>query len=486
MPLSRLLAGYGQSPLADTPVTGLCLDSRALQAGDVFIALAGASGHGMAFVDQAIANGAAAVLYEPPLPSPLRAPAGAIALTGLRAALGALADRFHEQPSAAMTVIGVTGTNGKTSIVQLLAQALHARGLSVGTIGTLGAGLHGALAAGERTTPDVLHVHRLLADMRARGASHVAMEVSSHALDQGRVDAVRFAVAVFTNLTRDHLDYHGDMAHYGAAKAKLFASAGLTAAVVNLDDAFGRALFADLAASVRRIGTSSRGQADAMISAEAITTGSEGLSFVLRIGSAVAAVRSALIGRFNLDNLLAVAGVLHALGLAVSDIAAALAPLQPVPGRMSRAGGGRQPLLVVDYAHTPDALRQALASVREHARARVICVFGCGGERDSGKRPQMAAIAEAAADQVIVTDDNPRGECGDAIVADIMAGLQNPASVLIERDRARAIHAAIAMAQAGDVVLIAGKGHEQYQEIAGQRLPFDDMAVARAALESLP
>ena len=485
MPLSRLLAGHAPPPLPDTAVTGLCLDSRALHPGDAFFALSGGSGHGMAFADQAIADGAAALVYEPPLPAALRAPATAIAVPGLRAALGAIADRFHDRPSAAMTVIAVTGTNGKTSIVQLLAQALHTRGLTVGTIGTLGAGLHGALAAGERTTPDVLQVHRLLDDMRSQGATHVAMEVSSHALDQGRVDAVRFAVAVFTNLTRDHLDYHGDMARYGAAKAKLFASAGLATAVINLDDAFGSQLLARLPATLTRIGTSSRGRADALVAAEAVATGSEGLRFVLRIGNAVAAVRSVLIGRFNLDNLLAVAGVLHALHVPLQDIAKVLPQLQPVPGRMSRVGGGERPLVVVDYAHTPDALQQALASVRHHARGRVICVFGCGGARDRGKRPQMAAVAAAGAEQVIVTDDNPRGECGDAIVADILAGLDKRNTAIIQRDRARAIADAIAMAQPGDAVLIAGKGHEQYQHVGSQRLPFDDLAVARAALENV-
>ncbi len=483
MSLAQLLADYVHVLVPATTVTGLCLDSRAVRPGDAFFALAGGSTHGIAFAQTALTNGAAAVVYEPPLPAALRAPDNAIAVTGLRSVLGAIADRYHDRPSAAMTVIGVTGTNGKTSTVQLIAQALHARGQIAGTIGTLGAGLHGALAAGERTTPDVLQVHRLLDDMRAQGASHVAMEVSSHALEQGRIDAVRFALAVFTNLSRDHLDYHGDMASYGAAKAKLFDRPGLASAVVNLDDAFGAQLFGRLAPTVTRIGTSSRGHAEAMIAADAIETGSEGLVFVLRIGSEFAAVHSALIGRFNLDNLLAVAGVLHALGLTIQDIAAALAQLQPVPGRMSRVGGGKQPLVVVDYAHTPDALQQALASVREHARGRVICVFGCGGERDTGKRAQMAAIAEAGADAVIVTDDNPRGECGDAIVADIVTGLRDRGAAMIQRDRARAIADAIAKAHPGDVVLIAGKGHESYQEVAGQRLPFDDADVARAALE---
>lgn len=482
MSLASLLAGHVTVPIHEVQVSGLCLDSRAVTPGDAFFALAGGSGHGMAFADKARANGAVAVVYEPPLPNALRAGDDAIAVPGLRAALGAIADRFHRSPSADMALIGVTGTNGKTSCVQLIAQALDRRGLTVGSIGTLGAGLHGALLAGERTTPDVLQVHRLLAQMRAAGASHVAMEVSSHALDQGRVDGVRFAVAVFTNLSRDHLDYHGDMAAYGAAKARLFAWPGLAAAVINLDDAFGRRLAADLAPAIALIGTSSRAHPDAFITADEISAQSGGMSFRLQVGTAVHRVQSALIGRFNLDNLLTVAGVLHALDLDPAAIATALEALQPVPGRMSRLGGGNQPLVVVDYAHTPDALQQALASVREHARGRVICVFGCGGERDVGKRPQMAAIAEAGADTVFITDDNPRAECGDAIVADIVAGLSRHDSATIQRDRAQAIADAIAGARCGDVVLIAGKGHEPYQEIAGKRQPFDDMAIARAAL----
>lgn len=482
MTLATLLDGHVAAPIADIRVTGLCLDSRAVKPGDAFFALGGGNGHGMAFADQARANGAVAVVYEPPLPAALSAGADAIAVPGLRAALGVIADRFHQSPSAHMVLIGVTGTNGKTSTVQLIAQALDQRGLQVGSIGTLGAGLHGTLRAGERTTPDVLQVHRLLAQMRAAGASHVAMEVSSHALDQGRVDGVRFALAVFTNLSRDHLDYHGDMAAYGAAKARLFAWPGLPAAVINLDDAFGRDLVAGLAPSITLVGTSARGNPDAFIVADDIGAQTRGLKFRLHVGESALDVQSALIGRFNLDNLLAVAGVLHVLGLAPPAIATALEALQPVPGRMSRLGGGDQPLVVVDYAHTPDALQQALASVREHAVGRVICVFGCGGERDAGKRPQMAAIAEAGADRVIVTDDNPRAESGDAIVAHIVAGLRRPGAATIQRDRAQAIADAIASARAGDVVLIAGKGHELYQEIAGQRVPFDDMAVARAVL----
>jgi len=481
LPLSQLLAGQPPLPPGFDPVIrGLAADSREVGAGGAFVALAGARTHGLLHAPA----GAAAVLYEPPLPAGLEAPAHAIAVPGLRQRQGELADRFHDAPSKAMTVTGVTGTNGKTSTVQLLAQALSLSGAVAGSIGTLGAGLHGQLEAGERTTPDVITVHRLLARMREQGASHVAMEVSSHALDQGRVDAVAFRIAVFTNLTRDHLDYHGSMDAYGAAKARLFAWPGLKAVVINLDDPFGVRLHEGVSAGLQRIGLSSRGAAGASLRAEDVRLLPDGLHFHLVEQGQAQAVVSHLLGRFNVDNLLAVAGVLRALGWPLAEVAAMLPRLSPVGGRMSRVGGhAGQPLVVVDYAHTPDALQQALASLREHTRGRLTCVFGCGGERDAGKRPQMAAIAEAGADRVIVTDDNPRGEDGDAIVAAILAGFTRPAAARVQRDRARAIAEAVAGAGAGDVVLVAGKGHEAYQDVGGRRFPFDDLQVAAAALE---
>jgi UDP-N-acetylmuramoyl-L-alanyl-D-glutamate--2,6-diaminopimelate ligase len=483
MPLRELLAGMGASALTDRDVTGLSSDSRAVQAGDAFVALAGANAHGLRFADAVRAAGAAAIVFEAPAPADVAVPDDAIGVPDLRAKLGAIADRFYGSPSARLTVIGVTGTNGKTSFVQLLSQALSLHGEVAGSIGTLGAGLVGQIVAGERTTPDVIAVHHLLAQMRGQGASHVAIEVSSHALEQGRVDAVAFDVAVFTNLTRDHLDYHGTMQAYGAAKARLFAWPTLRAAVVNLDDAFGAELFRTLPESLRRVGVSSRGVGDATLRAENPRLDASGIAFDLVHGGERRTVASRLLGRFNIDNLLAVSGALLALDWSLDDIAALLPQLQPVQGRMSRAGGdARSPLVVVDYAHTPDALEQALTSLQEHTAGRLVCVFGCGGERDRGKRPQMAAIAERLADRVIVTDDNPRGEDGDAIVAEIRAGFARPGAVQVERDRAAAIALAVREADAHDVVLIAGKGHEPYQEVQGVRRPFDDMERARAAL----
>jgi len=487
MLLAELLPDIDGVP-ADLLVTGLVQDSRQVRPGDAFVAIgpyvnSPISVHGLGFVTQAKAAGACAVLFEPPPPPGFAPPDDAIAVPGLRQRMAEMASRFHDAPSQAMTMIGVTGTSGKTSTVQLIAQALHLRGRRSGTVGTLGAGLYGQTNATGFTTPLVLQTHELLADLRDAGADAVAMEVSSHALDQGRVDGVHYDVAVFTNLTRDHLDYHGDMTAYGAAKAMLFAREELGVAVINADDAFGAWLLAQLPTALRRVAISARGQTHAQVRAEQLALDAAGIAFDLVLDRARHPIRSPLLGRFNVDNLLAVAAVLHALGESDAAIAEVLPRLEPIPGRMNRLGGDDgTPLVVVDYSHKPDPLQQALQSLRGHLRGRMICVFGCGGDRDAGKRPQMARIAEQYADLVIVTDDNPRGEDGDAIVADIVAGFAHPQRVVIERDRGRAIARAVGQAGVDDIVLIAGKGHESYQEVRGVKHPFDDSAVARLAL----
>ena len=486
--MRRMMALAELLPDVDVPrdivVRGLTLDSRAVQPGDAFVAIAGFGAHGLNFAAQAKENGASAVLFEPPVPDGLEAPRDAIPVPGLRARMGAMADRFHAAPSHDMKMVGVTGTNGKTSTVQLLAQAWHLRGVRCATVGTLGAGMYGEVVPTGFTTPLVLQMHALLAQFRDAGAKAVAMEVSSHALDQGRVDEVHFDVGVFTNLTRDHLDYHGDMERYGAAKSLLFFRTGLKAGVVNLDDAYGRELFARLPHGLQRVGVSSRGQDEAAVRADALRLDGNGIAFDLVVGEERQPVQSRLLGRFNVDNLLAVAGTLHALGDTPSEIARTLSRLLPIHGRMNRLGGdGKAPLVVIDYAHTPDALEQALASLRDHVQGRLVCVFGCGGDRDVGKRPQMAEIAERLADVVIVTDDNPRTEDGNRIVADILAGFARPEAATVQRDRGLAIAHAIALAGADDIVLVAGKGHEPYQDIQGVKHPFDDTAVARKALE---
>lgn len=483
--LSQLLGSAYELPAGlDVPVRRLVVDSRQLEPGDVFVALAGATTHGIRHAEEVLAKGAAAVLCEAPLPSGMRLSPKTVMIDDLRTHLGEWGDRVAGSPSAALRVIGITGTNGKTSTVQLLAQALESLDIAAGTIGTLGAGRVGQIVPGERTTPDVLSVHRLLASLREAGAASVAMEVSSHALDQGRVDGVRFELAVFTNLTRDHLDYHGTMAAYGEAKARLFVWPTLKAAVINIDDAFGREL-AERVPDELSWTVSAAGKKGARLRAEHLALTSGGLRFDLVEGPVRATIHSPLLGRFNVDNLLAVAAALRAMGIALEAIAEVLPTLQPVQGRMTRLGGDDKPLVVIDYAHTPDALEQALSSLRGHAHGALICVFGCGGERDRGKRSEMAAIAEAGADRVLVTDDNPRNEDGDAIVADILAGFRQPVGHAVVRDRRAAIRAAIAAAKAGDIVLVAGKGHEPYQDVAGTLHPFDDAAEARDALEAM-
>lgn len=484
MSLHDLLAGQIPAlPSINPIIRGMSADSRALKKDDVFMALSGTTTHGLRFAKQASDIGVAAVLFETPAPEGFVETANTIAVPALRRKCGVIANRFYGKPSEVMQVIGVTGTNGKTSTVQLIAQALSLNDVTAGTIGTLGAGLYGNLVEGERTTPDVISVHGFLAEMRDAGASHVAMEVSSHALDQGRVDAVAFDVAVFTNLTRDHLDYHGSMEAYGQAKAKLFAWPTLSAVVINLDDAFSEILVEGLSSEINLLALSSRGHEKANLHSRNVRLNASGISFDLCRGEAALAVQSPLLGRFNVDNLLAVAGSLLALGWSMEKVAAVLPKLSPVGGRMSRVGGTNgRPLVVVDYAHTPDALEQALANLRSHTEGKLICVFGCGGDRDKGKRPVMAAIAERAADVVIVTDDNPRTENGDGIVQDIQAGFSQLSRVLVQRDRAKAIAAAIKQAAGDDVVLIAGKGHETYQEVHGIKTPFDDLVHARLHL----
>lgn len=483
--LDHLLQGIADTAaLSGIVVSGLGLDSRKINAGDAFFALRGTRDHGIEFAAGAVARGARVVLAEAPEVSAPALDVPVLWVDGLHAQVGEIAARFYGRPSASLRIIGVTGTNGKTSTVQLLAQALELLGHRAATIGTLGAGLHGQLQEGERTTPDAISVQHLLAEFSAAGASHVAMEVSSHALEQGRVAGVDFEVAAFTNLTRDHLDYHGSMEAYGAAKAKLFAWPGLRSAAINTDDAFGHDLATQLPANVIPLRLSIADDRNADIAASAIVTSAEGISFKLRTPWGTHAIRSPLLGRFNVANLLVVVACLGALGESFERIVATVETLQPINGRMNRLGGLHgAPLVVVDYAHTPDALEQALNALRAHCAGRLICVFGCGGERDAGKRPQMGAIAERLADVAIVTDDNPRGEDGDVIVAQIVAGLSRPQAALVERDRSAAIHKALGMARTGDVVLIAGKGHETYQEGAAGKRPFDDLAVARDALD---
>jgi len=480
--------------LRATAATGadLHLDSRALKRGDVFVACPGLRSDGRLYMKQALAQGASAVLYEAEGAEP--APAGAaLAVRGLRAMLGQLADQWYGQPSAALTVLAVTGTNGKTSTVQWLAGALTRLQRPCGTIGTLGAQLpDGGMLGGELTTPDVVSMHRTLAALRAAGAAAVALEASSIGLEQGRLDGVRIAVAGYTNLTRDHLDYHGSMAQYEAAKALLFHRADLSSAVINVDDPAGQRLLAGLPAGAALSYAVEAEGAD--IQARDVRTTAHGQVFTLVTRAGEAQIVTGLLGRHNVANLLLVAGMLEKLGYALDDVARELAVARPVDGRMQGVvapplrhadTATRGPLVVVDYSHTPDALERALVALRPVAQARggrLACVFGCGGERDAGKRPEMGRIAAHLADRVAVTSDNPRGEAPQAIIDQILAGVPPGAQVVIEPDRALAIMGEIWRAMPEDVVLLAGKGHETYQEISGVKSPFDDREWARLAL----
>ncbi len=476
MKLSQLFPGKVH---ADADIGGITLDSRHVRDGDLFVAFPGLRHDGRDYIAQAVAAGAAAVVLESQGAVAHQLAVPSVQIEGLAEQLSALADRFYQQPSAALQVIGITGTNGKTSVSQMLAQALDRLGSRCGVIGTLGSGLAGALIDHGMTTPDAVAVQAQLASMRDQGASHVAMEVSSHALDQHRVAAVRFAVAVFTNLSRDHLDYHGTMAAYGEAKARLF-QRDLQAAVVNLDDAFGCELAERCAAPV--IGYSLSDPAATLYCRELVCD-SLGLNARLQVQGREFALRSPLLGSFNMSNLLAVLGSLLALGVDAGAAVEQVAQLQPPAGRMQRLGGGDLPLVVVDYAHTPDALEKALTALHQHAAGRVVCIFGCGGDRDNGKRPMMARVAEQFAEAVVVTDDNPRTEPSQQIIEQICQGAEHPQALTVIPNRAQAIASTIAAARPGDVILLAGKGHENYQEIDGVRHPFSDIEQASLALQ---
>ncbi len=474
-PLHRLLPN---AP-ADLTVGGLALDSRRVQCGDLFLAYPGEHADGRDFIAQAVANGAAAIAVEPGRQiEGVTVPV--IEVPRLRAQVSRIADRFYGSPSAAMTVIGVTGTNGKTSVTQLIGQALRLTGRRCGVIGTLGASADGAIdTAGNLTTPDPVALQRQLAQWRDAGVDCVAMEVSSHGLEQARVNGIRFRGAVFTNLSRDHLDYHGDMESYGAAKAKLFELPGLEFAVLNVDDDFGRALQQQLQGHLHTLGYGLQRAASLFVQKERYRNDGIDADVVSPWGRLH--LNSRLLGDFNLSNLLAVVAVLGELGLDRPALERIAPQLAPIPGRMERVDvSGSDVDVIVDYAHTPDALDHALRALRRHCERELWAVFGCGGDRDRGKRPLMGAVAERLADRVVITSDNPRGEPPQRIIDEIAAGLSRPA--LIEVDRARAIALAVERAGSGDLLLIAGKGHEDYQQIGTEKRPFSDIDCARAAL----
>jgi len=519
-----------QMAVLNVPVTRLVTDSRAIQRGDTFVAYPGEKSDGRQFIANAIRNGANAVIYETLLSGH---PGDAhhfawneawqvprLGVADLRHRAGWLADAVYGMPSEKLWMVGITGTNGKTSVSHWIAHALSAAGKRCAVIGTLGNGFIGGngqdagLKPTANTTPDAVRVHGLLADYLREGAQSVAMEVSSHALSQGRVNAVRFDVAMLTNLSRDHLDYHGDMQSYAAAKRKLFDWQQLGFVVLNLDDDYGIELAESLSLQEGRRGvpggsaaTLAQQDADAEVVAYGLSDGAlrlaerlglrmvygnllemsgQGLKLAVHSSWGAAQLDSALIGRFNAANLLGSLAVLLVSGVALNDAVAALGRVQPVRGRMQRLGDAQQPTVVVDYAHTPDALEKVLLALREISIAsggRLLCVFGCGGDRDRGKRAMMGTVAEKYSDLCIVTSDNPRSENPDQIIAEIVGGMSGKNHQIIV-DRTAAIQSAIRRVRCGDTVLIAGKGHEDYQEINGVKHPFSDVSVARQALQS--
>jgi len=490
--LAELLQGYNINlpPLAKK-VAGLCLDSRHATPGAVFIALRGAREHGIDYALAAVAAGAIAVVYEPEGANSLPdVDVPCVALPDLAQHLGAIAARYYAQPSARLSVIGVTGTDGKTSVTHFIAAALQAAGQQAAVLGTLGIGQPGQLRRATHTTPDAIRVQHALHDLLAQGQQAVAMEVSSHALHQGRVNAVDFDVAVLTNLTRDHLDYHGTVEAYAAAKQQLFHWPTLKHVVLNLDDEFGEKLAAELAEAAVQVigygvGAAKHYPVGSVIATHAAFT-STGIRADVSTPMGEGVLQAAVLGRFNLHNLLAALAVLLAQGFTLPVALHALQQVQTVPGRMERVMSpevAAERLVVVDYAHTPGALEQALQALRMHTQGRLWCVFGCGGDRDTGKRALMAEVAEQLADQVIVTDDNPRTESPEAIFAAIRDGFRNSTTVRFEHSRSQAIQLAVRHAQAGDAILIAGKGHEAEQILADRIVPFDDREQAARVLQ---
>ncbi len=480
-PLLGELLDKAPPQLAQLAISSLSLDSRRLTPGSLFIALPGTSGHGLDYLQQAVDAGSAAVaaeiddVWSRERIEALDASIPVIAAERVHA--GRIAARFYADPSARLTIIGYTGTNGKTTCAWLTAGVLE----NCAMIGTLGNGAPGSLQQATHTTPDAITLQQMFADYLQTGISAVAMEVSSHALDQERVDGAHIDVAVFTNLSRDHLDYHRTMQAYAEAKQKLFRLPGLRCVVINMDDQYGQQIRESLATGMRCI-TVGVNAADVQLRASHIRQTQQGLKMILHYEQQQVVLESPLIGRFNVDNLLSVAGALVAAGVPLVQLVKRLSSVPAVPGRMERFGGGKQPLVVVDYAHTPDALKNALLAAREHSNGELTCVFGCGGDRDPGKRPLMGAAAEELADRVIVTDDNPRSESGSVIIEQILNGMKHPPRVV--RDRLQAISYAIKHATSGDLVLVAGKGHEEMQIIGDQRHHFSDREVVEKLLRS--
>lgn len=482
--LSRLLQGVTPTPLSeDVTVSGLALDSRLVKPGDVFFACQGTSKDGRHFIQEAIQKGAKVVLIEGE-EAPVSNTVKMISIPNLKQQISEIAARFYHHPAESLRMIGITGTNGKTSCSHFIGNVLQQLNKPCGIIGTLGNGLYGDLTPSALTTPDPITLQKTLAEWVKLGVKNVAMEVSSHSLDQDRVKGIPFAVGIFTNLTREHLDYHGTMEAYFAAKWKLFNNALTKRAVVNVDDPFGETIIDRLKTknTLYTYGLKGSNEGSHHIIANEVRLTLDGIQADIVTPWGIGLLKAPLVGQFNVSNLLAVLTTLCLLDIPFDQVLDGLAKVKPVPGRMETLGGNNKPLVVVDYSHTPDSLEKALKALRLHCQGRLFCVFGCGGDRDRGKRPLMAAIAEQHADHIVVTDDNPRHEDPAEIVADILRGFSRPNKAIVQHDRSKAIQDVIQYAKAGDCILIAGKGAETVQLVGDKKIPFSDVLKVREIL----
>ena len=486
IPLRELLQGIVDTEFTHL-ITGVSLDSRLVKAGDLFLAYQGENDSGVCYIKDAINAGAAAIAIDAAQFSEVSDELSSFTIPivpvgNLRYCTGRIVECFYDYPSSDLQVVGVTGTNGKTSVAYILAKALSAyQEKEVGFLGTLGYGLINSLSETVNTTPDPVTIHTLFDELRSKSVRSVMMEVSSHALEQDRVSGVDFDIGVFTNLSRDHLDYHGDMHSYAQAKRRLFSSTNMKFAVINTDDEYGKQLYSELKSDLCAIPYCIVEEfIDDVISVQAIVNEN-----VLRIRSPWGrdVLKTQLDGRFNAYNLLASLAVLCLLDVPFEQAIQKLEKAGNAPGRLEYFGHENSPRIFVDYAHTPDALKQVLLSLREQETGRLLCIFGCGGERDQGKRPDMGTVAEQHADKVIITSDNPRNEDPQIIINDILSGIERPELVDVQADRTEAIRSTIQSASNTDIILIAGKGHETYQEISGKRFPFSDRQLVRNVLE---
>lgn len=492
--LKQLLSDvFVTSYLPEIEIYGLTLDSRKVEPGFAFVAMEGQFDHGLAYAEAAIERGAVVILcdadydqYCQQILSRLMTKVMCVPVKNLHRKLGEIAKRFYADPARGMFVIGTTGTDGKTSVSHFIAQAMNSVTSPAAVVGTLGNGIVDAQKESTHTTPDIISIYEMLSEYKKQGVSAVAMEVSSHGLDQGRVSSIKFDVAVLTNLSRDHLDYHGTLEAYKQAKRKLFSEEYSKSAVLNIDDEFGAELYEEIQHG-REVWLYGMNKELVMQSAlyvyvDNVMQNENGISVMLHSSHGVAEVKLSLIGEFNIYNVLACFCVLMQSGMNFNHAVMRLQSLHTVRGRMELVKIKSKPSVVIDYAHTPEALSQALMSVRKHINGKLICVFGCGGDRDAGKRPLMAQVAEELSDLVIITNDNPRNEDPDRIIDDIKQGISNTINMMVEADRLKAIRHAISMASENDLVLIAGKGHEEYQLIGNKKIPFSDKKVALQCL----